>query len=461
MQSENGLLIIPVPRNISDGLNHTEFIWTRTIQEYVEQGMIETTGRITVRMLNSLLHRDDAISEFKLRTVTDMVERNGMKYLHRMEQEADSVLMEHGWDPTTCQPTENAILVPGMSAFDSASYGLIDDPLVDPERQYQINRAIDAFNKDKNPQFRIPDGSEKPFLIEPNCANTVEICLDAVQSKRQKDERPKEQGKESTFAQDEQDGPAAYARGNESKKRPKVDTMVAHISADGLKYVLAAENLFTLCKLVLAFLLSHNLLVGRQLLFFSDGGRDIKYAIENIFNFCPSTVVLDWFHLKKHTSELMSMAFYGGKKNKDIRAEISRTVFKLLWVGNVEGAQAYLDSLEKNMGKAIIKDKEWFDELVDYLSRKEYAIACYAVRKKLGLNLSSNSVEKANDLIVASRQKHKGMSWSRSGSWGLAVLTTMYLNHEDKEWHSNRIINYIMYEHYGQVFDKVPERKVA
>jgi hypothetical protein len=39
-------------------------------------------------------------------------------------------------------------------------------------------------------------------------------------------------------------------------------------------------------------------------------------------------------------------------------------------------------------------------------------IPVYAVRRQLGLRNSSNRGEKANDLLVAARQKHNGMSWS-------------------------------------------------
>ena len=452
MQSENGLFWIPVPKHLAQGMNHTEFIWTHQMLGYIEQGMIKQSGRIVQGLLNGLLHRNDDISAIKLRTMTDMVERNGTAFLRQLEIEADEILLSHGWDPTTGKPTENAELLPGLSAFDTASYGLEDDPLVDLERQYTINWAIDQVNKTRDPVFQIPEGSEKPFLIEPNPAKTVAICLDGVQAKRQKDERPKEKAQEPIYTQDSLDGPAAYARGNEPKKRPKVETVTAHVSYEGMKYVLMAENMFQLCKLVLAFLLSHELLVGRQLLVFSDGGRDIKYAIENIFDFCPHTIVLDWFHLKKHVNELMSLSFYGGKKNKEFRSQISRTVFEFLWVGNTEAAQQYLQSLAADQNKPIIKDREWFDELVDYLGRKDYAIACYAVRKRLSLPWSSNPVEKVNDLVVATRQKHQGMSWSRTGSWGLAAITIMYMNHENESWHHKRKIGYGMYEKYGQVY---------
>ena len=57
-------------------------------------------------------------------------------------------------------------------------------------------------------------------------------------------------------------------------------------------------------------------------------------------------------------------------------------------------------------------------------------IPVYAVRRELGLRNSSNRGEKANDLLVAERQKHNGMSWSPSGSVALASGTALKHNRE-------------------------------
>jgi hypothetical protein len=44
------------------------------------------------------------------------------------------------------------------------------------------------------------------------------------------------------------------------------------------------------------------------------------------------------------------------------------------------------------------------------------------------LYIGSAHAEKANDLIVARRQKHKGMHWSEKTADGLAALKTLTLN---------------------------------
>ena len=53
-----------------------------------------------------------------------------------------------------------------------------------------------------------------------------------------------------------------------------------------------------------------------------------------------------------------------------------------------------------------IKDKQHIEKLDRHFSY----IPCYALRKRLGLRVSNNRGEKASDLVVALRQKHKGMS---------------------------------------------------
>jgi len=81
---------------------------------------------------------------------------------------------------------------------------------------------------------------------------------------------------------------------------------------------------------------------------------------------------------------------------------------------------------------------------MEYLYRVQDTIPCYALRKQLGLRNSSNLGEKANDLIVSSRQKHNGMSWSNNGSLAFATLSTTSRNSEIVHWLNCRDINFTM-----------------
>lgn len=89
-----------------------------------------------------------------------------------------------------------------------------------------------------------------------------------------------------------------------------------------------------------------------------------------------------------------------------------------------------------------VRKKEEIELLIAYFQRNWSYIPCYALRKKLGLRVSSNRGEKANDLVVAKRQKHNGMSWSKPGSSGLANVTALFLNKEEKNWITRRELEF-------------------
>ena len=178
--------------------------------------------------------------------------------------------------------------------------------------------------------------------------------------------------------------------------------------------------------MLVAFLLSNNLM-GNTLVFLADGARNIKSYIEKYFSSRPYTLILDWYHLKKKCKELISSSLKG---TKDQKKEFTQRLLRMLWVGNVNEAILYLNGLDDSQ----IKSGYWLGELTGYLDRKKYQIVCYALRHGLGLRVSSNRVEKANDLLVARRQKHNGMSWSFEGSCSLASTKMVLLNNDIDQW---------------------------
>ncbi len=115
---------------------------------------------------------------------------------------------------------------------------------------------------------------------------------------------------------------------------------------------------------------------------------------------------------------------------KEIRNAVLEKLLPLLWHGLVDQAINYLNSLSKSQ----IKNEKELHHLIGYLEKNRPMIPAYAVRRELGLRNSSNRGEKANDLIVAARQKHNGMSWSKSGSVALASVTALKKNKEYKKW---------------------------
>ena len=187
-------------------------------------------------------------------------------------------------------------------------------------------------------------------------------------------------------------------------------------------------------RYLIAFLLS-NSLRGYRFQFFTDGHKVLNDTISRCFSWYRNWgFILDWFHLVKKCKELLSMAMNG----RIVRNEILRQVMPLLWHGLTDKAIGLLKGIEAEK----VKNDEKLSKLIAYLERNKEIIPCYAIRKSLGLQNSSAIGEKMNDLIVSSRQKHNGMSWSKIGSLALAALTTAKLNGESRGWLEKRRLKF-------------------
>ena len=404
---------VPVYSAVSKGMRNTEHLWSRNMVKIMETACIENTNRIACGTINTLLHREGNAQSLKLRTMTDLCDRHGKEVEEYQERKAKIVLQSYGWNP------ETGLLQEGVAAPEG-----ILPPLKEGEKtaDSRIARLIGDINEKREGGAQIPQESEKPYDVESPDEAVVEVCLDGVLARRQSAHRPTDE------------------KTKRAGQRPRVETSVAHIRVNGKRYILTAHDMRGLCVLTLAFLLQTGLLVNRQLIIFSDGATEIKDCVDEIFAFCRHHVVLDWFHLRKHCYEALSMTLKSGKSNKEMRGQIMANLMNILWVGNVTGAIEYLMKLSSD----CVKSEENRQKLIRYLQNKESVIACYAVRRRLGLRISSNAVEKANDLTVAKRQKHQGMSWSYHGSWHFAALTALYLNHEDETWHKSSSLSFKM-----------------
>jgi len=68
------------------------------------------------------------------------------------------------------------------------------------------------------------------------------------------------------------------------------------------------------------------------------------------------------------------------------------------------------------------------DEWITYLEARRTAIPCCRERHHQCQYIGSGQAEKANDLLVARRQKNQGMHWSEETSVALMRLRTLRLN---------------------------------
>ncbi len=87
------------------------------------------------------------------------------------------------------------------------------------------------------------------------------------------------------------------------------------------------------------------------------------------------------------------------------------------------------------------KNAEALEELIAYLRAREAWIPNYRARRRQQQYIGSGHVEKANDLLVARRQKNRGMQWSQPTSEGLAALQTLVLNGGwDRYWVEREVL---------------------
>jgi hypothetical protein len=169
--------------------------------------------------------------------------------------------------------------------------------------------------------------------------------------------------------------------------------------------------------------------VGRagKLTLVSDGARWLEPLIAALGkSLLQLAVILDWYHLVKKCKDRISRMGLGRAAGRALWKRIRGP----LWRGEGEKVQEALEE-QRGAGKA----EEPLDELEQYLRRHEGAIPAYETRYLKRQYIGSGLVEKANDLLVARRQKRQGMHWSLETSEALARLKALRLNHEwDSYW---------------------------
>lgn len=326
------------------------------------------------------------------RTIANIVEREGESIQDHLKEKAEQILTCNGFS------TDGKLL--------KKKFEMEAEEAVLP--QETICKMIEELNAG-NPKERHIDFCQLHETFEDPTQVKANISLDEVCCKKQKAE--------------------GRRKGSPSKeKREMVNNTVAHIQNGAAKtYTLNTHTITQMMIIVLAFVLHNGLMsMPGSLVFFTDGARNLRSAIQDMFSFLPFKIILDWHHLEKKCKNLLSMAIDG----KQIKSQILSELLAWLWLGKVDQAVGLLSNIKQDM----IKNKKELENLINYFERNRSCIPCYALRQKLGLRVSSNLVEKANDLVVSNRQKHKGMSWSADGSTSLATLTTVRRNSEDMHW---------------------------
>jgi hypothetical protein len=169
------------------------------------------------------------------------------------------------------------------------------------------------------------------------------------------------------------------------------------------------------------------------ILIVADGARWIRAWFGEVLSSLPGSVLLlDWWHLCKRCRELASMACRGRKA----KAALLRPIYRHLWQGEVAAAVALLEAYRPE-AKNLDRLEEW----ITYLRERTPYIPNYRERRRTCQYIGSGAVEKVNDLLVARRQKGKGMRWQESTSDALAALRTLMLNGGwDHYWQHHQVL---------------------
>ena len=196
---------------------------------------------------------------------------------------------------------------------------------------------------------------------------------------------------------------------------------VARIATpDGYRYLSGTGSL-VLRQLSLMLLLCGGR--SRWVTLLGDGAKWLRdFFEEGLKDFTRKEFLLDWYHL------LLKCKGFAGMicSTKQSKKELKKQLGAMLWKGETELALATLETYRSHT-----KNEEKLQELMDYLSARKPYIVNYNERRLLRQYIGSAHAEKACDLIVAKRQKNRGMHWSEKTADGLAALKTVMLN---KSW---------------------------
>lgn len=155
----------------------------------------------------------------------------------------------------------------------------------------------------------------------------------------------------------------------------------------------------------------------------TDGATCIRNRVQRIFG-KKVLIILDWYHLRKKIWEQMSRV---GLRKAD-KETYTNTILDELWCGNLADCLVYM---EQALLPMITPDKRIIlEDLLRYLDKHKAEIVDYRSRYLLPKTIGSGRGEKANNQIVAIRQKNNGMAWSEAGSAALATLKCLHLNQE-------------------------------
>jgi hypothetical protein len=199
---------------------------------------------------------------------------------------------------------------------------------------------------------------------------------------------------------------------------------------DGYRYLSGTGSLL-LRQLVLLLFFCGGLSGWVTLL--GDGAKWLRDFFETRLSaFTHQELLLDWYHLRHKCANFASMIC----ATREAKTALKKTLSASLWKGQVDAA---LEALEACRPQT--KNEKKLQELIDYLRARKPYIVNYDERRRQQQYIGSAHAEKACDLIVAKRQKNRGMHWSEATADALAALKTVMLNQSwDLYWQKHQVL---------------------
>jgi hypothetical protein len=205
---------------------------------------------------------------------------------------------------------------------------------------------------------------------------------DGVGVKRQKEHRCKE-------------GDSGY----KSTSTVQTDVVLIKSTNDEYEYLTSAES--PLCGLTLEDKI--NITLSKQydnkdlpLVAITDGAQCIRCRLRRLFG-KDIMIILDWYHLTEKIREYSSRLGL----SKSIKESHITEMLRYLWNGQPINALIYSDVMIETKNVVIL------EELQQYILKHQDEICNYGYRKVIGKIIGSGKGEKANDQLVAHRQKKK------------------------------------------------------
>ena len=359
---------------------------TRCFREITHfAGCTDSSFRITTHRLNRGRRQVQATP---VKFVQEGAEREGRQISEQLREQSAEILSRNGFKPDGV-PTDDEFEFPASARLCGSD---------------EVQAALERVVVDAPAGITLADLSNNVLGYEDG-DDVVNISVDDVLTKKQKSER----------------------RSTNLEEKKRIYNNVIHIQNEAGRYVFNTPKLSTSLPILLAILLKNRLL-NKPLRFFTDGERSLKTNIFRFFAWHTNVhLILDWYHLSEKCRQCVSLTMKGNKKEK---REIVQHLRSFLWYGLIDHAIDHIRSFDDKRFK-LLSDREY---LIGYLERNREHIPCYAARKELELKNGSQMGEKSNDILIADRQKHNGMSWSPSGSETLGCLTAVKFNGEMDHW---------------------------